>query len=157
MKPLDSTNTARPIQERWGETWVGGFVNFPVALMRHQSALGLDAGAMVVLLNILAAWWYEGRLPFPSTHTIAARMDVSSRTVQRHLEELERLQLIRRVRGALTEFDLDVKVMRFDPSGLVEQLKALEKGEQSKAQRLAAEAAAASSAAQPAEEYAAHL
>ncbi len=135
MQALDSTYTTHPIQDRWGEAWGGGFAVLPVALMRHQHALGLDAGAMVVLINILSAWWYRDRLPFPSTHTLAKRMGVSPRTVQRHLEELERLELIRRVRQRLTEPDLDAKVTKYDPSGLVEQLKGLEKGVPSKAQR----------------------
>lgn len=158
MQALDSTNT-HPIQDRWGETWVGGFVAFPVALMKHQHALGLDAGAMVVALNILAAWWYRDRLPFLSTHTLAKRTGVSTRTVQRHLEELERLELIRRVRNAPAESDRDVKVTKFDPSGLVEQLKGLEKGVPSKAQRERHELKQPqqTTAASTQEAYAAHL
>jgi DeoR/GlpR family transcriptional regulator of sugar metabolism len=70
---------------------------------------------------------------------------VSSRTVQRHLEELERLELVRRVREAW-ESDPDVKVTKFDPSGLVEQLKGLESRLPTKAQRLAAETAVATRA-----------
>ena len=91
MAPLDSPAQHQPVQSRWGWAWTLDFVVVPVLLLRHQKDLGLDDGAMVTLLNVIASWWYEGKLPFPGTHTIAQRMGVSERTVQRHLTKLEKL------------------------------------------------------------------
>ena len=125
MSPLDSPNLHAPIQERWGGALEPGFLVIPVTLLRHQQALGLSDGAMVVLLNILAAWWFQGRLPFPSTKTIADRMGVTMRSVQRHLDKLEKLGLIRRLRNQPGSAGLDVLVTRYDPAGLVDRLKGL--------------------------------
>jgi predicted transcriptional regulator len=125
MSPLDSPNQHTPLQERWGEALDAGFLVVPVTLLRHQKALRLTDGAMVVLLNILAAWWYESRLPFPSTKTIADRMGVTTRSVQRHLASLEKRGLIRRLRNQAGSDGLNVLVTRYDPAGLVERLKGL--------------------------------
>lgn len=128
MQALDSTLPAEPIQERWGEALNAGFVVIPVALLRHQQELGLDAGDVVVLLNILGAWWYRDRLPFPSTSTIATRMGVTMRTVQRHLTRLEELGLIKRLRNQIGRGrDGDALVTKYDPDGLVQRLKYLGK------------------------------
>lgn len=126
MQALDSTFSAEPIQERWGEALNAGFLVIPVALLRHQQELGLDAGDMLVALNILGAWWYRDRLPFPSTHTIAARMGVTMRTVQRHLAKLEELKLIRRLRNQ-PGGGYAALVTKYDPDELVKRLKVLGK------------------------------
>ena len=126
MQALDNTLPAEPIQERWGEALNAGFLVAPVALLRHQQELGLDAGDLVVALNILGAWWYRDRLPFPSTNTIASRMGVTMRTVQRHLAKLEGLGLIRRLRNQPGSGN-GVLVTKYDPDGLVKRLQALGK------------------------------
>lgn len=126
MDPLDTTpHAAGPIDERWGAGINAGWVAVPVLLLRHQKELGITDGAMVVLLNILAAWWYEERLPFPSPHTIAARMGMSVRTVQRHLKTLERKGLLQRLRDHPDTEITDVMVTKYSPAGLVAKLKKL--------------------------------
>jgi len=52
---------------------------------------------MVVLLQILAAWWSVDRLPFPSKSTIGRRAGLSPRQVQRALSSLEEKQFLARV------------------------------------------------------------
>lgn len=101
-----------------------GFLVIPVALLRHQNELGLEAGDLLVALNILGAWWYRDRLPFPSTRTIAVRMGVTMRTVQRHLTKLEELGLIRRLRNQ-SGGGYGALVTKYDPDGLVKRLQAL--------------------------------
>ena len=124
MPSVNSPAPSQPIQDRWGNALNAGFMVIPVLLLRHQKALGLDDGAMVALLNILASWWYEGALPFPAPHTIAERMGVSARTVQRHLVKLEAAGLLRRVPGV--EFDEESRTpTRYDPAGLVAKMKQL--------------------------------
>jgi hypothetical protein len=52
---------------------------------------------MVVLLQILLAWWDPSKLPFPSKATIARRAGLSPRQVQRSLTSLEAKEFISRV------------------------------------------------------------
>ena len=114
-----------------------GFVVVPVLLLRHQKDLGLDDGAMMTLLNVIASWWYEGKLPFPGTHTIAQRMGVSERTVQRHLTKLEKLGLLQR--RAAADLRNETRRTSYDPAGLV--LKIAKYGAAYKARATAAPAA----------------
>ena len=122
MSPLDSPPAESAAQKRWGDALNAGFVVLPVVLLRHQKDLRLSDGELVVLLNVVASWWYSGKLPFPSTQTIATRMGVTPRTVQRHLISLEKKGLLKHLpRSHVPE--TDVLVVRYDPSGLVELLK----------------------------------
>ncbi|WP_373408634.1 helix-turn-helix domain-containing protein [Neisseria gonorrhoeae] len=52
--------------------------------------------AFNVLLNLLTHWWKAHEWPHPSQESIAVRMSVSVRTVQRGLAELENICLITR-------------------------------------------------------------
>ena len=127
MPTSDSASKATEhIAARWGDALNAGFVAVPVLLLLHQKKLGISTGELTVLLNILAAWWAEKNLPFPSSQTMAQRMGVTVRTVQRHLAELEEKGLIKRLREG-AGMGTDVVVMKYDPSGLVTQLKALAK------------------------------
>ncbi|WP_181953240.1 helix-turn-helix domain-containing protein [Achromobacter kerstersii] len=79
-----------PLQEKWGEEILElGFVLVPTLLLRKQKDLGLESTELVVLLNLLSTWWVPERNPFPRTATIAQRMHVTQRTVQRCLKTLE--------------------------------------------------------------------
>lgn len=97
----DSTNNLNTL--KWGEALDSGFVVIPNALLRHQHKLGLNDGEIVVLLNLLMSWWGLSELPHIQTTTIANRMHVTRRTIQRHIESLELKNFIRRIwakRGA---------------------------------------------------------
>ncbi len=83
--------------EKWGAALDPGFQVIPDVLLRYQRRLGLGATEVVVLLNITMSWWQRDRMPFPSLATIANRMDVAPRTVQRSVKRLEGLGLLRRV------------------------------------------------------------
>jgi hypothetical protein len=81
---------------KWRAAVTGGFNGFqliPDALVRNQNALGLDATDMVVLLNICMHWWEREpeKLPHPRPVTMARRMGVSTRTIERHIERLCKL------------------------------------------------------------------
>lgn len=95
------TSFAAPValtapMEKWGEALDGGFQVLPDLLLRSQRELKLSVTDLVVLLHLTMAWWDRGRSPFPRTTTIARRMDVSDRTVQRSIERLRKLRLIYR-------------------------------------------------------------
>ena len=107
---------------KWGAAMSEGFVFVPRALMRHQKDLDLDSVAVMVLLNLIGSWWQEDDLPYPRPTTIANRIGVHVRTVQRHLSELEERGLIARTRGPANGSRSETTVTRYDLSGLVTAL-----------------------------------
>ena len=86
---------ANTLRSKWREA-VGegsGFVAIPVALLRLQTRLGLTSTDMMVLVNLLAHWWNPDVAVFPRTTTIAKRMGVNERTVQRSMRRLVKMGL----------------------------------------------------------------
>ncbi len=77
-----------------------GFVAVPMALLRLQSRYELNPTDMLVLINLLAHWWDPTRPVFPRSTTIAKRMGVDLRTVQRATRKMEKAGLIERNRLA---------------------------------------------------------
>lgn len=90
---VDDALLTAPMQ-KWGEALDGGFQVLPDLLLRCQRELKLSSNDVVVLLHLTMAWWDRGRHPFPRSTTIAKRMDVTDRTVQRSLERLRKYRLI---------------------------------------------------------------
>lgn len=86
------------VKERWqGAIGSGsGFVAVPIALLRLQQSLKLTATDLVVLVNLLAHWWTPSMAVFPRSTTVAKRMGVSKRTVQRSTEKMVKAGLIER-------------------------------------------------------------
>lgn len=119
----ETAATASPLQAMWGDALRTGFVIIPSVLLRHQQTLGLESGEVMVLLNLFMSWRTVDELPYPHTSTIARRMGVSRRTVQRHIESLETKKLIQRLwhRGKEGER----AGARYDLTGIVEELKRL--------------------------------
>lgn len=125
---LSMTNQQTPnnysLHSKWGEALNSGFVVIPAALLRYQHKLEIGDGELVVLMNLLMSWWKVDQYPFPRASTLAKRMGVTARTVQRHIEKLEEKKLIKRfwasdrrsVHRATTQYDL---------SGIVAKLKEL--------------------------------
>lgn len=110
---LENRSTAK-----WGEAG-RSFQLLPDILLKRQAALGLSATDMLVLINITMHWWYAAQRPFPRTTTIAKRMGVDARTVQRSLKKMGDAGLITR------EIELDENGDErtvCDLSGLVERL-----------------------------------
>jgi len=91
----------------------------PDALLRGQHLLKLTATDVVVIANLNQAWWFEDRLPYLQPHTIAKRMGVSERSVQRSLSRLRQKKLVRQVREK--QDDRSVRYYH-DLSGLKAQL-----------------------------------
>ena len=82
-----ATELRRPV-EKWGAAAIVGWQALPDVLLKHQVTLGLTATDMLVVINILSYWWYVDIMPFPRVRTIADRMGVTPRTVQRSLEHI---------------------------------------------------------------------
>lgn len=114
-----------PVSAKYGEASRGGFQAVPDILLKKQDILGLSATELVVLLNILMHWWYPAQKPFPRSSTIAHRMGISPRTVQRAIQHIEEdLGLLSKTQGAEGETFLD-------PSPLVKKLEELVKDDPS--------------------------
>jgi len=88
------------VAEVWGDAISNksGFVAIPMALLRLQSQLEISPTDFGVLTNLLAHRWRSGDVVFPRTTTIAKRMGVTSRTVQRSTQRLVRLGYIAKVK-----------------------------------------------------------
>lgn len=82
------------VRDRWDVVTDPGFLVVPYVLLMHQRALGLSSENLNVLLNVLAHWHSAGRMPYPHTNTIAKRMGVSPRTVQRSLSWLAKNEFL---------------------------------------------------------------
>lgn len=85
-------------EAKWGDAIKAGFQVLPDALIRGQHLLKLNAMDVVVIANLNQAWWYKDRRPYLQPHTIAKRMGVSERSVQRSLSRLRNKGFLRQVR-----------------------------------------------------------
>jgi predicted transcriptional regulator len=117
--------TQHQSEKKWGKAVIGyGFSILPVLLFRAQARLGLDSNQMLVLLHLADHWWYQDNLPYPSKATLAGRMGLSERTVQRCITQLQKGGfLARRERFATHKGQLSNE---YDLSGLVEKIQKLE-------------------------------
>lgn len=99
------------VKEKWqgAVTDGSGFVAVPMSLLRLQSKYELSATEMLVLINLLAHWWDPGRAVFPRSTTIAKRMAIDTRTVQRATAALEQKGLLERAKQSSGR-----RVFRFD-------------------------------------------
>lgn len=91
------------VRAKWGaDVAAAGFTITPSHLLAANAFLPserhLAPTEMLILLNLLSAWWQADRLPFPSKATLAKRLGLkSTRQVQRALSSLESKGLIQRI------------------------------------------------------------
>jgi len=98
--PINAETTAPSLAEaKWGIPAIrAGYQILPDALLRGQHLLKLTATDIVVIANLNQTWWFVDQLPYLQPHTIAKRMGVSERSVQRSLRRLRKKRLLRQVR-----------------------------------------------------------
>ena len=87
------------ITTHWGDdATLHGWTAVPNSLLMLQGDLGIGSTEMCILLNILMHQWPESgeSISFPSIGTIASRMGVSKRTIQRGVSNLEALGILTR-------------------------------------------------------------
>lgn len=119
--PKDSKSS----EKKWGKAVCAlGFSVIPSLLFKAQARLGLNPTQLIVLLQLADHWWDSERYPFPGKVTLAERLQMSTRQLQRYIADLERAGFVKRIarhgthKGRLTN--------EYDLSGLVEKLKKLE-------------------------------
>lgn len=91
------------VTDKWGEAVAKrGFAQIPNYLLLLNTFLEEDKRLspveMLVVLQLVGAWWKKDHMPFPSMVTLAARCGVSDRQIQRAINELEKRKLIERVK-----------------------------------------------------------
>jgi predicted transcriptional regulator len=85
------------LNAKWGkQTMDVGFTVLPSVLLRSQARLKIKCNELAVLVHLIEHWWKPGSMPWPSKKTIAERLGVSDKTVQRAMVKLEKEKLIQR-------------------------------------------------------------
>ena len=94
------------IAERWGGL-VDSFVPLLDVFVQQYVKLGLDNGDFAIITQLCSFKWSAAN-PYPSIATLAKRTGLSPRTVQRHVEKLERRGIVKRVPRdhSTNEYDL---------------------------------------------------
>lgn len=115
----------RSSEKKWGRRVINrGFSVVPSLLLKGQERLGISATELAILLHLLDFWWEERRRPYPTKDTIAARLQIGARQVQRHVAAMEKRGLVRRIERLSTN---QAKLSNtYDLSGLVGKLKEIE-------------------------------
>lgn len=105
------------VEGRWKEVAKAGYQPVPDVLIFYQHELGVRSEDLNVLLNLSAHWYQPKRMPYPRPTTIAKRMGVSERSVQRSLTRLKQLGLIGKTKNAdgRPSFDLAPLVEKLRP------------------------------------------
>ena len=86
------------LEHRWGKPLIdAGWVAFPSVFLQRQQALGLDPLDVNILLQLADHWWERNNLPFPSKKTLADRIGVKPRTIQRHISRMESAGFVKRI------------------------------------------------------------
>jgi predicted transcriptional regulator len=115
----------RESEKKWGKAVMShGYCLFPAILLQAQGRLGVNAQEMVVLLQLAEHWWKASSKVFPSKDTIAQRVGLSTKQVQRHIRRLEELKLVERKERYSSAGSRSTN--EYDLSGLVERLKKIE-------------------------------
>jgi hypothetical protein len=113
--------------ERWGEAMVGGYQVVPNLVFLLQNRLRLSSHQLVILLNLSMHWWKKSDLPFVRPSTLAKRMGISRRTVERQLKGLCEMGLVQK--QWLPENARTTATIGYDLSGLVARIERMRPAE----------------------------
>lgn len=111
-------------EEKWGKPVMDiGYAIIPSLIFKAQRRLGLNSTQLTIIMHLADFWWEEKRKPYPSKKLLSERMNLSARQVQRHIADLEKMGLIKRVERYLHSKGRTSN--SYDLSGLVARLKQL--------------------------------
>jgi Helix-turn-helix domain len=83
---------------KWGKTLIAaGWTALPDVVFLNQKALKLKPLDVNILLHLASYWWKASENPWPAKSTIADAIDVDPRTVQRHIQKMEKKGYIKRI------------------------------------------------------------
>ena len=143
--PKDNEESPTAIERKFGRAIASaGWTAVPSILLERQDALGLDATDLAILAHLFKHWWTKDSLPCPSKGTIAKRLGITSRTVQKRIARMEDEGLVARrqrprpgKRHASNEYELAGLMKKLEPMALeaVEQRKKQEAERQERLRR----------------------
>ena len=89
------------IAEKWGDEVASrGFAQIPNYLMLANQFIDsenrLSPGELLILIQLVGAWWKKDDKPFPSMRTLSIRCGLSERQVQRAISKLISLDLLKK-------------------------------------------------------------
>lgn len=119
------TNEKKESEKKWGVSVMKvGYCILPSILLRAQARLLINAQQMNILLQLIEHWWTADGKVYPSKETIAGRVGLSTKQVQRHVKVLEEKGLVKRIPRVLKMRGKTSN--EYDLSGLVARLKSIE-------------------------------
>jgi len=84
-------------EEKWTKPVMdAGWTALPSILLEKQHALGLDPIDINIIAHLTIYWWKKSNLPHPTVKTIATAINISPRTVQKHIARMEKDGLMKR-------------------------------------------------------------
>jgi len=111
--------------EKWGnESLKLGWTALPTALLILQGKLGISPLGLNILLNLVSLWWDVSEQPYPSQQTLANRIGVSKRSIQRESLSLIKAGLLKTRRSTYQDEKLHGR-NAYDLKPLVEKLQEL--------------------------------
>jgi hypothetical protein len=110
-------------EAKWGRQVMSiGFCILPALLFRAQRRLGLSGMQLALITQIAEFWWQGGKFPFPKKDTLAQRMGISDKQVQRIARQLEQRGYLARETRMTAHGQTS---NTYNLSGLVKKLKEL--------------------------------
>ena len=110
-------------EKKWGVAVMKlGFCILPALLLRAQRRLGLSATQLALIVQLADFWWNDDKLPYPKKETLAERLGLSEKQIQRLIRGLEQRGYVQRHKR-MTKHGRTSNA--YDLSGLVEKLAAL--------------------------------
>ncbi len=109
--------------QKWGkDVMAQGFCILPALLLRAQRRLGLSATQLALIIQLADFWWDDDRAPWPKKETIADRLNLSDKQIQRLVRQLEQRGYVQRQKRVTGRGQTS---NGYDLSGLVSKLKEL--------------------------------
>jgi DNA-binding transcriptional ArsR family regulator len=106
----------RKATEKWGkEVMELNYSIVPSLLLKAQARLGINPTELAIILHLADFWWDKHNNPYPAKSTLADRLGISPRQVQRHIARLEESGFVRREervavhQGKLSNLPLNLK------------------------------------------------
>ena len=111
-----------PLEKKWGErSMLMGWTAIPTSFLFLQAELSITPLGFNILINLVSHWWETKEHPYPSQESLAKRMGVSKRSIQREVTNLVELGLITKQANKASSAKSKGR-NTYDLTGLVERL-----------------------------------